>query len=149
MTLLMHSGIGDQSALRSFGIPVVQHLPGVRQNFQDHAGIGCLWDPPEFPPPRNNAAEVTFFWKSQSSRETPDLQACQGEIPIPSIETAAQFTPPANSWTMLAGVVRPKSRGRVCLSGPDPDDPMRIEANLLSHPDDIEAALAGVELAAK
>jgi choline dehydrogenase len=37
----------------------------------------------------------------------------------------------------------------VCLSGPDPDDPMRIEANLLSHPDDIEAALAGVELAAK
>jgi choline dehydrogenase len=38
--VLMHSGIGDQSALRSFGIPVVQHLPGVGQNFQDHAGIG-------------------------------------------------------------------------------------------------------------
>jgi choline dehydrogenase len=34
----------------------------------------------------------------------------------------------------------------VYLSGPDPDDPMRIEANLLSHPDDIKAALAGVEL---
>lgn len=101
---------------------------------------------PEFPQPRNNAAEVTFFWKSDSSFETPDLQTCQGEIPIPSIETAAQFAPPAKSWTMLAGVVRPKSRGRVYLSGPDPDDPMRIEANLLSHPDDIKAALAGVEL---
>jgi choline dehydrogenase len=63
-----------------------------------------------------------------------------------SIETAAQFAPPANSWTMLAGVVRPKSRGRVYLSGPDPDDPMRIEPNLLSHPDDIKAALACVEL---
>jgi choline dehydrogenase len=47
---------------------------------------------------------------------------------------------------MLAGVVRPKSRGRVYLSGANPDDPMRIEANLLSHPDDIKAALAGVEL---
>jgi choline dehydrogenase len=47
---------------------------------------------------------------------------------------------------MLAGVVRPKSRGQVYLSGPDPDDPMRIEANLLSHPDDIKAALACVEL---
>ena len=91
-------------------------------------------------------AEVTFFWKSQSSLATPDLQTCQGEIPIPSIETAAQFAPPANSWTMLAGVVRPKSRGRVYLSGPDPDDPMRIEPNLLSHPDDIKAALACVEL---
>jgi choline dehydrogenase len=143
---LMHSGIGDQSTLRSFGIPVVQHLPGVGQNFQDHVGIGCLWEHPEFPPPRNNAAEVTVFWKSDSSLETPDLQTCQGEIPIPSIETAAQFSPPAKSWTMLAGVVRPKSRGRVHLSGPHPDDPMRIEANLLSHPDDIKAALAGVEL---
>jgi choline dehydrogenase len=124
----------------------VQHLPGVGQNFQDHAGIGCLWEHPAFPPPRNNAAEVTFFWKSQSSLETPDLQTCLGEIPIPSIETAARFAPPAKSWTMLAGVVRPKSRGRVYLSGPGPDDPMRIEANLLSHPDDIKAALAGVEL---
>jgi choline dehydrogenase len=144
--VLMHSGIGDQSALRSFGIPVVQHLPGVGQNFQDHVGIGCLWEHPEFPPPRNSAAEVTFFWKSDSTLETPDLQTCQAEIPIPSIETGAQFAPPAKSWTMLAGVVRPKSRGRVYLSGPDPDDPMRIEANLLSHPDDVKAALACVAL---
>jgi choline dehydrogenase len=144
--VLMHSGIGDQSALRSFGIPVVQHLPGVGQNFQDHVGIGCLWEHPEFPPPRNNAAEVTFFWKSQSGLETPDLQTCQGEIPIPSIETGAQFAPPAKSWTMFAGVVRPKSRGRVHLSGAGPDDPMRIVANLLSHPDDMKAALACVEL---
>ena len=144
--VLMHSGIGDQSALRSFGIPVVQHLPGVGQNFQDHVGIGCLWEHPEFPPPRNNTGEVTFFWKSDPGLETPDLQTCLGEMPGPSIETGAQFAPPAKSWTMLAGVVRPKSRGRVYLSGPDPDDPMRIEANLLSHPDDIKAALAGVEL---
>src|ERR1700730_12344945 len=144
--VLMHSGIGDQPTLRFFGIPVVQHLPGVGQNFQDHAGIGCLWEHPAFPPPRNNAAEITFFWKSQSSLETPDLQTCLGEIPIPSIETAARFAPPAKSWTMLAGVIRPKSRGRVYLSGPGPDDPMRIEANLLSHPDDVKAALAGVEL---
>jgi choline dehydrogenase len=144
--VLMHSGIGDQSALRAFGIPLIQHLPGVGQNFQDHTGIGCVWEHPDFPPPRNNAAEVTFFWKSDPSLETPDLQTCQGEIPIPSIETAAQFAPPAKSWTMLAGVVRPKSRGRVYLSGPNPDDPVRIEANLLSHPDDIRAARAGVEL---
>ena len=32
------------------------------------------------------------------------------------------------------------------MSGPDPGDPMRIEANLLSHPEDIKAALAAVEL---
>jgi choline dehydrogenase len=65
---------------------------------------------------------------------------------MPSIETGARFAPPAKSWTMLAGVVRPKSRGRVHLSGPGLDDPMRIEADLLSHPDDIKAALTGIEL---
>ncbi|HJZ15136.1 MAG TPA: hypothetical protein VJ251_06750, partial [Stellaceae bacterium] len=56
---------------------------------------------PEFPPPKNNAAEVTFFWKSQSSLATPDLQTCQAEIPIPSIETAAQFAPPARPKFLL------------------------------------------------
>jgi choline dehydrogenase-like flavoprotein len=53
--VLMHSGIGDQSALRSFGIPVVQHLPGVGQ-IQDHAEHWMPVGHPEFPPPRNNAA---------------------------------------------------------------------------------------------
>jgi len=42
--LLMLSGIGDQAELQRLGIPVVQHLPGVGQNFQDHIGIGCIWE---------------------------------------------------------------------------------------------------------
>jgi choline dehydrogenase-like flavoprotein len=41
---LMLSGIGDQAELQRLGIPVVQHLPGVGQNFQDHIGIGCIWE---------------------------------------------------------------------------------------------------------
>jgi choline dehydrogenase len=49
-------------------------------------------------------------------------------------------------WTLCAGVVRPKSRGRIRLTGPDPTDPVQIEANMLSHPDDLNAAIAGVEL---
>jgi choline dehydrogenase len=47
---------------------------------------------------------------------------------------------------MCAGVVRPKSRGRVSLTGPDPSDPVQIQPNMLSHPDDLKAAIAGVEL---
>lgn len=34
--VLMHSGIGDQAELQRLGIPLVQHLPGVGHNFQDH-----------------------------------------------------------------------------------------------------------------
>src|SRR5258707_10631757 len=34
--LLMLSGVGDAKALRSFGIDVVEDLPGVGGNLQDH-----------------------------------------------------------------------------------------------------------------
>jgi choline dehydrogenase len=43
-------------------------------------------------------------------------------------------------------VVRPKSRGCIRLTGPNPTDPIQIEANFLSHPDDLKAAVACVEL---
>jgi choline dehydrogenase len=46
----------------------------------------------------------------------------------------------------VAGVLGPKSRGRVCLTGADPGDPVRIETNMLTQPDDLDAAVAGVQL---
>src|ERR1700737_1941505 len=52
----------------------------------------------------------------------------------------------ANSWTMFGVVVRPKSRGQLRLTGPNPLDPMQIESNILSNPDDMKAAVACVEL---
>jgi choline dehydrogenase len=144
--VLMLSGIGDQAELQRLGISCVQHLPGVGENFQDHVGIGCIWEYPQPLPPRNNMGEATFFWKSNPDLDTPDLHTCQGEVPICSAETAAQFSPPTGSWTLFAGLARPKSRGRVRLTGADPRDPIKIEANTLAHPDDVKAAIACVEL---
>jgi len=144
--VLMLSGIGDQDELRRLGIPLVQHLPGVGQNFQDHFGIGCVWEYQHPLAPRNNAGEATYFWKSDSSLETPDLQTCQMELPFCSAETAAKFNPPPSSWALFGGVVRTRSRGRVRLTGPNADDAILIEANTLSHPDDLKAAIACVEL---
>ena len=144
--VLMQSGIGDGLELRRLGIHVVQHLPGVGQNFQDHFGIGCIWEYQQPLAPRNNAGEATFFWKSNPALDTPDLQTCQIEVPLWSAETAARFNPPAASWTLYGAVVRPKSRGRVRLTGPNPYDPVQIEANMLSHPDDMKAAVTCVEL---
>jgi choline dehydrogenase len=63
-----------------------------------------------------------------------------------SAETAARFSQPEFGWTWGVGVVRPKSRGRISLTGPDPTDPVHIEANMLSDPEDPKAAIAGVQL---
>jgi choline dehydrogenase len=111
--VLMPSGIGDEVELQRLGIPLVQHLPGVGQNFQDHPGIGCIWEYPKPLAPHNNAAEATLFWKSDPSLDTPDIQICQGEVPFASAEILATYDVPAGSWSMLAGIVRPKSRGRI------------------------------------
>jgi choline dehydrogenase len=144
--VLMQSGIGDEVELQRHGISIVQHLPGVGQNFQDHPAIGCIWEYQKPLAPRNNASEATLFWKSEPGLDTPDIQICQVEVPLSSPEILSRFSPPAGSWTLFGGVVRPKSRGHLRLTGPNPLDPIQIEANHLSHPDDLKAAIACVEL---
>jgi choline dehydrogenase len=47
---------------------------------------------------------------------------------------------------MFAGLAHPKSRGTMRLSGPDVNDPVLIDANTLSHPDDLKAAFTNIEL---
>jgi choline dehydrogenase-like flavoprotein len=144
--VLMQSGIGDQAQLQRLGISLVQHLPGVGQNFQDHPAIGCIWEYQKPLAPRNNASGATFFWKSDSKLGTPDLQSCPVEVPITAAEMIARFNIPATSWTMFGGIVRPKSQGQIRLTGPNPLDPIQIETNMLSHPDDLKAAIACVQL---
>jgi choline dehydrogenase len=144
--VLMQSGIGDESELQRLGISLVQHLPGVGQNFQDHPGIGCVWEYQKPFTARNSTGEATFFWKSDPNLDTPDIQTCQAGIPIAAAEMLAKYNVPAGSWTMFPGIVRPKSRGRIRLTGPNPMDPVHIETNMMSHPDDLKAAIASVQL---
>jgi choline dehydrogenase len=142
--VLMQSGIGDPAEFQRLGIPLGQHFPGVGQNFQDHFGVSCIWEYPQPVARHNNACEATFFWKIDASLGTPDLQPCLIELPVCSPEIIAQFDPPPGSWTLFAAVVRPKSRGQIHLTGPTPQDPLQIEPNTLSHPDDLKAAIASV-----
>jgi choline dehydrogenase len=143
--VLMQSGIGDEVELQRHGIPLVQHLPGVGQNFQDHPGIGCIWEYQEPLPPRYNT-EATFFWKSNPSLDTPDIQTCPAGAPFTSPEMLALYQVPAGSWSMFGGIVQPKSRGHIRLTGPNPVDAVQIETNMMSHPADLKAAIAMVQL---
>jgi choline dehydrogenase len=144
--VLMQSGVGDQTHLQSHGIRVVQHLPGVGRNLQDHPGFSCVWEYQEPLPWRNSGGEVTFFSRSDPSLDSPDLQAYQLEFPFASAENAAKFGLPDAGWAMYGAVVRPTSRGHITLTGPDPSDPVKIHAGLMSRPEDMKAAIACIEL---
>ena len=73
----MQSGIGDQTTLQRLGIPVLQHLPGVGENFQDHLAFDCVWEYQEALSPRNNMSEAIFFWGSKSGLHSPDFARCR------------------------------------------------------------------------
>ncbi|MGV1872573.1 GMC family oxidoreductase [Agrobacterium rosae] len=143
--VLMQSGIGPEDELQAHGIPVVQHLAGVGRNHQDHLAFGCTWAYRKPEGVGGSGCEAKLYWKSDSRLSQPDILQCQLEFAVPSpIETGLET--PEHGWTMFNGLAQPKSRGRLRLSGPNTNDPILIEPNSLSEPEDMAAALAAVEL---
>jgi choline dehydrogenase len=148
--IMMLSGIGDEMELARLNIDLVQHLPGLGQNFQDHILLaGCIWEYVTPEPPRNNSAEFTFFTKSDPSLDRPDLQPVLEETGFASEVTGTQYDVPvgaAAAWTLAPGLVRPKSRGHLQLTGNRPGDKVLIHANFLSDPADMKALVRCVEI---
>lgn len=142
--VLMQSGIGDQTELHRVGIPTRQHLPGVGHNFHDHLAMSCVWefDKPEEPDPR---AAATAYWTSTPELGAPDLYLCHAAFPLATPENVARFGMPDHGWALFGGLSHPRSRGRVTLTGADPDDPVRIEANTLTDPADMTTAIACID----
>jgi len=143
--LLMQSGVGEEAELRRFGIPVVQHLPGVGRNFQDHVMVASVFECPEPVIPRNNGGEASAFWRSRNDLDTPDTHIIQAEFPLATPENTRSALPQA-SWSLCAGLLRPASCGRIQLTGPDPLDPILIDANTLAEPGDLDVLVKGVTL---
>jgi choline dehydrogenase len=143
--VLMQSGIGDERELNAAGIEVVQHLPGVGRNFQDHILVPCIWEYQTPLPPRNGGGEATVFWKSAPSLAVPDLQVLMAEFPLTTPQVA-HYAPPPGSWSLLPSIARPGSRGRLRITGPKLSDPIEIVADTFSDPADVKALMQAVEL---
>lgn len=137
--VLMQSGIGDESQLRAFGIPVLQHLPGVGANFQDHTGFTAVWELLE-PCEVTWLPEASIYWTSTSQIDEPDLFATLGVAPLASPEVVQQFPLPEFGCTLFGALARPMSRGCIRLTGSTPEDPVLLDTNVLSHPDDMATA---------
>jgi len=148
--ILMLSGIGDERQLAAHGIALVQHLPGVGQDFQDHILVaGCVWEYQVPEPPRNNSAEFTLFCKSDPALPAPDLQPVLEECAFGSERVRGRYAlpaDPARAWTLAPGLVRPHSRGHVALTGNRPADPVAVHARFLGDRRDVRALLRAVEL---
>ena len=69
----------------------------------------------------------------------------QAEFPLFTAENA-HYAPLAGAWSICACLVRPESHGQIRLRGPNPLDPVHIDANTLADPADLKALLKGVEL---
>jgi choline dehydrogenase len=145
--LLMLSGIGDEAQLSQHGIKTVVNAKQVGKNFQDHLlHGGCLFEPKEHIPHRNSAANAAGFLKSQASLNSPDVNLVQIEIPYASDVVGKQYAPPATSWALCAGLVAPKSRGEIKLRSAKVTDRPIVDAQFLTHPDDVKALAFGIEV---
>lgn len=148
--ILLLSGIGDQTDLRALGLPVQVHSPEVGKNVQDHIlHGGCLYEAPEPFDYRNNAANMSGYYKSDPGLERPDISLVQIELPYASESITAQYNPPPTTWALCAGLVAPESRGTVRLRSADPTDRPIVDMRFLSHPADLTALERSISIARK
>ena len=145
--ILMLSGIGPEQDLRPLGIPIAANLPGVGSNLQDHPLLaGLVYECQGLLPPlRNNGAESTCWWKTDSRLLGPNIQPVFIEFPLATPELASRL-PNDQCYTISPSVVRPASRGTVTLASANPMAAPLIDVNFLSCDADVHAMLAAVEL---
>ncbi|MPT48604.1 MAG: hypothetical protein E2598_09335 [Sphingobium sp.] len=155
--ILMLSGIGPAEHLRAMGVDVVQDLPGVGQNLQEHASIALIYDA---------SGNFTFDKELRADKFALSLLRWQltgggvpGGLPVGAqgfIRTHAGLDRPDDQflvspvamdariwfplWRKRRGdvfsvsnvLLHPESRGQVTLRSADPLDKPRIFFNLLS-----------------
>jgi choline dehydrogenase len=144
--LLMQSGIGDEAELKRSHLPVLQVLPGVGRNLHDHVAFGCIWESTDKKPAPIPRSQTACFWKTRPELDAPNCYcySIQGANATP--ENAARFKPPAACWSLVVGM-SPGSRGSVHLTGGNADNPVRIEANYLSDPQDLKDLAIELDMA--
>jgi choline dehydrogenase len=149
--LLMLSGIGEAKALRTLGIDVVENLPGVGENFQDHVLMsGVVFKYKGKMPDRpagSNAVEAEAFLSSGISDDI-DISLVLHQLPVVSPEVAERFgNPPPDSFTIAPALVQPTSKGSVRLVSNNFQDAAIIDGNYLGTDHDFSAVVRAVEAA--
>src|SRR5712675_2255560 len=149
--LLMLSGVGEAKALRSFGIDVVENLPGVGENLQDHVLVsGVVFKYKGKMPDRpagSNAVEAEAYLSSRRSGDT-DISLVLHQLTGVTPEVASRFgAPPPDSFTIAPALVQPTSKGSVRLASNNFQDAAVIDGNYLGTDHDSVAIVRAIEAA--
>jgi choline dehydrogenase len=165
--ILQRSGIGDHARLHRSGLATLHHLPQVGRNLQDHlvapvqmvtrSALPYVVDGRVLPrlianlaeyallrrgPLASNVFEATGFVRTAHAGPRPDVQL----IFMP-MHRAPGPLPRKRGYGILAGLLRPKSRGSVHVASPDPREGPAIDPGFLSDPDDLPPLIEGVRIA--
>jgi len=129
--LLMLSGIGPADRLARLGIEVVQSLPGVGQNLQDHA-VSALLHSSKVPISllaESSQVEAIAYVRTQDHLPAPDLQM----FLVPILWLKEGLEPPTqDGFTIVFSVMKPRSVGALRLRTSDPFAPPAIDPAFLS-----------------
>lgn len=166
--LLMLSGIGNAADLKSLGINVVHHSPGVGQNLQDHidfafsyrsrsldnfgltfAGLRHLWK--EIGRYRregvgmvtSNVAECGGFLKTDPNLEVPDIQL---HFSMAMADNHGRNRHLGHGFGCHVCLLRPKSRGTVTLNSADSATAPAIDPKFYDSPDDLEVMVKAFKI---
>ena len=170
--ILMLSGIGDPTELKRVGIDVLNALPGVGKNLQDHVwtGVGAetivqtgnsLLKPWNMiksltqyllfkkGPLCNSPIEANAFFKSNPLLDRPDIQFHFVPLGIANDYSTDIYN--INTYTktdglgILAILIRPESKGSISLKSANSKDNPIINFNVLSTEKDIEILLLALK----
>lgn len=165
--LLMLSGIGPADELKRLGIDVVQNLPGVGENLQDHIEayvqykckkpitlysaqnplmklrIGVEWILRRTGLGATNHFESGGFIRSEAGVLHPDLQ--YHFLPM-AVSYDGRSPAKSHGYQAHIGPMRPTSRGYVKLRSADPRDPPRILFNYMQTEQDRKEMREGIKL---
>ncbi|MDA9744668.1 GMC family oxidoreductase N-terminal domain-containing protein [Candidatus Pelagibacter sp.] len=170
--ILQVSGIGDGDKLSKIGIDIIKNLKGVGKNLQDHLMfrpvykvknlkslnkkinslfgkflIGLEYIFNQSGPMTMGASQVCGFARSDSSRETPNLQF--HVQPISTDILGATKLHDFDGITPTVANIRPTSRGEINIVSKNIKDNPKIKMNYLSTDDDRYVAAQGLKLVRK
>ena len=164
--LLLLSGIGPSDHLQLHNIDIVNDLPGVGENLQDHFDIDIvyelngpysldkynkwhwmIWAGLQYllfktGPVTSNAVEGGAFSFSNSNDVSPDLQF--HFLPAAGVEPGLPPIKSGNGCTLNSYFLRPRSRGTVKLQSNMPTAPPIIDPNYIYDDYDLERSIDGV-----